>query len=456
MKCAKCGAELTVGSKFCNVCGTKIDTNLKCAKCGADISKNSHFCDACGTKVAAPIDQSRDVVRHAAPPAVGATPNERIKLALGYVLTPIGAIIVMLTTKDYGKNKFVQTHMNMALFYGMLISIFWFGGLPQLSFLLYIYVLYCAYRAFTGKQDLLFLFLQQKYKPAPSPGQAAAGNVSTPAPAPAPVQAIETEAGVKTPISDMPIAKPQETDTYMNSRGGNMSPEAPDVGSASPLATTPQIMVNNTSKPPNKNKIKLLLVSVCILLFIGVIGIVVLNNNSNTNIVTPTVAPSPVFNNYLNAKYNLEYNLNITVATLNDHVNTYDSEINVASPNYNLLISNFEIDQSNFQGLNSYLSELNTTIYDFSASASGMTGVSKSNADQALYSMRSYQFYMDCVQLDSSNYCDGMIKYVKSCQSGSPDATVYKNAVSMYNQANTDYMNAMNASSQVNAISQVI
>lgn len=45
--CARCGAALPVGAKFCTSCGNPTVTN--CAKCGAPLPGNSKFCPDCGT-----------------------------------------------------------------------------------------------------------------------------------------------------------------------------------------------------------------------------------------------------------------------------------------------------------------------------------------------------------------------------------------------------------------------
>lgn len=47
--CPSCKAQLTAGSKFCNHCGTKLNT--KCPNCGADITQGSAFCSECGQKL---------------------------------------------------------------------------------------------------------------------------------------------------------------------------------------------------------------------------------------------------------------------------------------------------------------------------------------------------------------------------------------------------------------------
>jgi len=47
--CPNCKAQLTAGSKFCNHCGTKLNT--KCPHCGADITQGSAFCSECGQKL---------------------------------------------------------------------------------------------------------------------------------------------------------------------------------------------------------------------------------------------------------------------------------------------------------------------------------------------------------------------------------------------------------------------
>ena len=47
--CPSCKAQLTAGSKFCNHCGTKLNT--KCPNCGADVKQNSVFCSECGEKL---------------------------------------------------------------------------------------------------------------------------------------------------------------------------------------------------------------------------------------------------------------------------------------------------------------------------------------------------------------------------------------------------------------------
>ena len=52
--CQKCGAGNAAGAKFCNECGSKIESNAvasACAKCGAQLQAGSKFCNECGTKV---------------------------------------------------------------------------------------------------------------------------------------------------------------------------------------------------------------------------------------------------------------------------------------------------------------------------------------------------------------------------------------------------------------------
>lgn len=50
-KCAKCGANVKAGSKFCSECGAPMGQakTVKCAKCGASISEGSKFCPECGS-----------------------------------------------------------------------------------------------------------------------------------------------------------------------------------------------------------------------------------------------------------------------------------------------------------------------------------------------------------------------------------------------------------------------
>ena len=48
-KCAKCGAQLTAGAKFCPECGTP--TSAKCPQCGASLTGGTKFCPECGTKI---------------------------------------------------------------------------------------------------------------------------------------------------------------------------------------------------------------------------------------------------------------------------------------------------------------------------------------------------------------------------------------------------------------------
>lgn len=49
IKCPSCGARLPASSKFCNECGTKIQTS--CPQCGASLPPGSKFCNECGTKL---------------------------------------------------------------------------------------------------------------------------------------------------------------------------------------------------------------------------------------------------------------------------------------------------------------------------------------------------------------------------------------------------------------------
>ncbi len=57
-KCAKCGAELEAGAKFCGKCGALVtEPEKKCPKCGAVIEAQYAFCNICGT----PIDKQENI-----------------------------------------------------------------------------------------------------------------------------------------------------------------------------------------------------------------------------------------------------------------------------------------------------------------------------------------------------------------------------------------------------------
>lgn len=55
IKCPKCGASVTTGSKFCNICGEKLQVEIKsfiaCPKCGTQNPTGSKFCNECGEKL---------------------------------------------------------------------------------------------------------------------------------------------------------------------------------------------------------------------------------------------------------------------------------------------------------------------------------------------------------------------------------------------------------------------
>ncbi len=69
--CEKCGAEVTVGSLFCNNCGNsmpkiEVEPEVKgviCSNCGHTVEGGGRFCTNCGTPVSAPqVDKKKKCV----------------------------------------------------------------------------------------------------------------------------------------------------------------------------------------------------------------------------------------------------------------------------------------------------------------------------------------------------------------------------------------------------------
>jgi membrane protease subunit (stomatin/prohibitin family) len=51
MACSSCGAQIPLGSKFCNQCGAKVGEGLFCSQCGSKVAPGSKFCSNCGAKL---------------------------------------------------------------------------------------------------------------------------------------------------------------------------------------------------------------------------------------------------------------------------------------------------------------------------------------------------------------------------------------------------------------------
>jgi len=61
VKCVKCGGDISVGSAFCNNCGTVVNTaspapaaildGYKCSTCGKELAVYAAFCTGCGNKI---------------------------------------------------------------------------------------------------------------------------------------------------------------------------------------------------------------------------------------------------------------------------------------------------------------------------------------------------------------------------------------------------------------------
>lgn len=68
MYCPNCNTEIPANSKFCNVCGAKIDiiqsnktenvqSGRTCSQCGAPLEADQLFCVNCGNKIEQPVEQ---------------------------------------------------------------------------------------------------------------------------------------------------------------------------------------------------------------------------------------------------------------------------------------------------------------------------------------------------------------------------------------------------------------
>ena len=48
--CPKCGAQVSVGAKFCSECGAQLAQKKFCSECGAQVAPGAKFCPECGNK----------------------------------------------------------------------------------------------------------------------------------------------------------------------------------------------------------------------------------------------------------------------------------------------------------------------------------------------------------------------------------------------------------------------
>jgi class 3 adenylate cyclase len=73
MLCARCGAELLAGKKFCVACGAP--AQIPCANCGAPVEPSWRFCPDCGRELAAEATPAADSPPPAPTPAAPPAPS---------------------------------------------------------------------------------------------------------------------------------------------------------------------------------------------------------------------------------------------------------------------------------------------------------------------------------------------------------------------------------------------
>lgn len=86
MNCCNCGNELSVGAKFCPVCGN--EASAFCYKCGTPLSAGAQFCKSCGTKINIP---GMNVSGKRKPK------KERVSKIYSFIMLGIAALVAMFT-----------------------------------------------------------------------------------------------------------------------------------------------------------------------------------------------------------------------------------------------------------------------------------------------------------------------------------------------------------------------
>lgn len=86
MNCSNCGNELSVGAKFCPVCGN--EASAFCYKCGTPLSAGAQFCKSCGAKINIPgmnVSDKRKLKK------------ERVSKIYSFIMLGIAALVAMFT-----------------------------------------------------------------------------------------------------------------------------------------------------------------------------------------------------------------------------------------------------------------------------------------------------------------------------------------------------------------------
>ena len=131
---------------------------MKCSNCGNEVADTAKFCNSCGAPMKLqPAGQFSPVP----PPISGGsgyppvypsssgdvTSEDRLWAALAYVFAPWVSIIVFLM-EDKKNRPFIRAHNAQALALGILSIVL---SAVCIGLLIYVYSLYCAFKAYQGE-----------------------------------------------------------------------------------------------------------------------------------------------------------------------------------------------------------------------------------------------------------------------------------------------------------------